>query len=121
MKDEQMDDPMNNQGDLFNPPAARAARDAAIEQVRTGASTNWLQEAADAVLRVARAQPDFTADDVWRELGDNKPAEPRALGAVMRDLSRAGRIRPTTEFRQCARPAGHCHPVRVWTLAEDRR
>lgn len=108
------------QTDLFSRPAGRAARDTAIDAVRGAAPDSWLAEAKRCVLRLARTLDSFTTDDVWMELAGFRPPEPRALGAVMRDLARAGKVTATEKYRQSARKACHARPLRVWVRAEVR-
>jgi hypothetical protein len=67
-------------------------RDAAVDRVGQYASRVWLDAAYEAVKQVARANREFTSDDVWDMLAEGWPdlpvREPRALGAV---LTRAAR------------------------------
>ena len=94
---------------------AEEARDEAIARVERGAG-DWVQRARDAATMVALARFDFTTDDVWDALGDDRPTEPRALGAVMKQLAGEGRIRATGEYRKSSRVDCHARPVAVWRV-----
>ena len=94
---------------------AEEARDEALARVEAGAG-DWVQRARDTVLMVSLARFDFTTDDVWDVLGEDRPAEPRALGAVMKQLALEGRIRATGEYRKSCRVDCHARPVAVWRV-----
>ena len=99
-------------GTLFD---AEEARDEAIARVEAGAG-DWVQRARDAAIMVALGRFDFTTDDVWDALGEDRPAEPRALGSVMKQLAGEGRIRATGEYRKSSRVDCHARPVAVWRV-----
>ena len=71
----------------------------------------WQAEAAIVIRKVARAQDTFTSDDLWAT-GLSRPHEPRALGAAMAAVRRAGWIEPTGEWRVSVRAI--CHRRRLW-------
>lgn len=101
---------------LFDGEGARdaiQARDEAIARVQENAPPDWMQEARRTVLAIAETRSSFTTDDVWAAL-EGAPPEPRALGAVMKGLSREGKIRATSAWRQSVRAECHARPVRVW-------
>jgi len=100
-------------GTLFD---AEEARDEAIARVEAHAPEGWLQRAHDKVQLVALARFDFTTDQVWDALGEDRPAEPRALGAVMKAMARDGKIRATGEYRKSSRVDCHARPVAVWRV-----
>lgn len=93
-------------------PDAIQARDEAIARVEEHAPPDWMQQARSAVLAIAEARASFTTDDVWQLVG--APPEPRAMGAVMQRLSKEGKIRATSAWRQSVRAECHARPVRVW-------
>jgi hypothetical protein len=95
---------------------AEEARDEAIARVEANAPERWLQRAHDTVQLIALARFDFTTDHVWDALGDDRPAEPRALGAVMKAMARDGKIRATGEYRKSERADCHARPVAVWRV-----
>ena len=98
--------------------AARAARDAAIMQVDGNADPDWKDAARDAVLKVAHRKHQFTTDDVWEELGENLPHEKRAIGPVMLELVRTGRIVKVPNTTQVSsRPEAHMNPKQVYMRA----
>lgn len=76
--------------------ADRAATAEALDRVERGSDATWVAAANSAVDDLAHAGKPFTTDDVWDLLADRRvaePREPRALGPVMKDAARAGRIR----------------------------
>ena len=95
---------------------AEQARDEAIARVEAHAPEGWLQRAHDTVQLVALARFDFTTDQVWDALGEDRPQEPRALGAVMKAMARDGKIRATGEYRKSHRADCHARPVAVWRV-----
>jgi hypothetical protein len=94
---------------------AEKARDKAIARVEAGAG-DWIRRAREAVTMVSLARFDFTTDDVWDALGEDRPLEPRALGAVMKQLGAEGTIRATGEYRKSSRVDCHARPVAVWRV-----
>jgi hypothetical protein len=95
---------------------AMEARDEAIARVEAHAPEGWVQRARETVTLVARSRFDFTTDQVWDALGDDRPHEPRALGAVMKAMARDGAIRATGEYRKSSRVDCHARPVAVWRV-----
>jgi len=91
---------------------AKEARDQALEDVARPVP-EWMDEAEDVVLHVARALHVFTSDDVWAA-GLEKPREPRALGAVMMSLSNRGLIRKTGRYVRSAQVSRHNAPIAEW-------
>jgi hypothetical protein len=101
---------------LLDIAAASEARDAAISRVRAAASPAFLIAATRIVVELARTRDQITTDDVWVELATigQTTAEPRALGAVMREMRAERFIEPTNAYVPSARVACHRRPVRVW-------
>lgn len=104
---------MIEQASLFDGPAAIARRDEAIGRVQRHADPAWLLEARRVVGLLARELPELTTDDVWERL-ENKPHEPRALGAVMIWAHKAGFVARTDRTRNSLRPECHRRPLRLW-------
>jgi hypothetical protein len=98
-------------GTLFD---AQEAEEEAIARVGANAPEDWVMRARQATQHVAGSRFDFTTDHVWDVLGDDKPHEPRALGAVLKNLAREGIIRQTGEYRKSDRVENHRRPVAVW-------
>ena len=92
---------------------AEEARDEALARVAAGAG-DWVGRAREAVRSVALSRFDFTTDHVWEVLGDDRPAEPRALGSVMKAMAGEGLIWSTGEYRKSGRVESHARPVAVW-------
>lgn len=89
--------------------------DEALERVEANADKDWMRAARDAVAALALAGGSFTTDDAWKLLREVPvPREPRAMGAVIRELARMGLILPTGEYRKSERPDCHRRPVAVW-------
>lgn len=100
------------QPDLF---AAAAERDAALLTVEHNADPDWMRTATQAVLDLPIGEQ-FTTDAVWAALAgtDAITHEPRALGALMRRLARAGAIAKTGDYLPSGRRECHMRPVPVW-------
>jgi hypothetical protein len=98
--------------DLFEQRPNRRNRAAA----RENANAAWKERAYQAVLRAARTREDFTTDDVWEFLdADDRPHEPRAMGAIMQDAKRAGVIEAVRgAVRQSEHATCHARPKQVW-------
>jgi hypothetical protein len=103
------------EGQQLDLDAGRKAADEAIERAGDAADAEWWQAAVSAVVFCAHRSGTFTTDDVWVMIpAEFQTREPRALGAVMRNLQDQGVISPTGEYRPTQRPKAHGRPVRVW-------
>ena len=100
-------------GTLFD---AEQVRDEAIARVAAHAPEGWVQRARDTVNLIALSRFDFTTDQVWEALGEDRPPEPRALGSVMKAMAHEEVIRATGEYRKSVRSDCHARPVAVWRL-----
>lgn len=89
------------------------ARDRAIDRVETHADPLWFEDALDAVEHCARAEREFTSEDVAALIG-RQTHEPRALGAVLRVAKDRGWCVPTDRFVPATHPSRHMAPIRVW-------
>lgn len=85
------------------------------QRVGDNADGQWIK-AAEAVILAMEPGHSFCADDIWNVLADSDhwTHEPRALGAVVRELRRAGVIESTGTYRKSTRPEAHQRPVAVW-------
>lgn len=94
---------------------AGQARDEAIARAEANAAPDWLATAERIVLAVSPGG-ELTTDDIWTGLTAAGVAthEPRALGAVVRRLAKAGEIVATGHYRPSARRECHARPVPVW-------
>lgn len=90
--------------------------DAAVNRAGNNADITWLNEARSAVKILCKQGNDFTTDDVWDLLqGVNAfTHEPRALGAIIREMSKTGAIYSTGGYRKSIRPECHRRPLAVW-------
>lgn len=94
---------------------AGQARDEALARVEAHAAPDWMTACRAVVLRVA-AGHEFTTDHVWAWLlvNEAKTHEPRAMGAVLRQLAREGVIVKTGVYRPSKRRECHARPIPVW-------
>lgn len=100
-------------------------RESGIDRAEEHARAVWLASASLAVRAVASMRATFTTDHVWAHLfavgeqgknGEetNRPAEPRAMGAVMRTASRE-QVCERTDLTVCSvRASCHRRPLRIW-------
>lgn len=77
---------------------------------------DWLRAARRALWDECKLSRAFTSDDVWRRLGtiNGEPADPRAMGAVMKHGKRRAWCEPTPETVGSTRGTNHGRSVRVW-------
>lgn len=102
---------------LFDLGASKRAADEAEARVTEAADETWMARALYAAEFVCQSMPRWTTDDIWRVLDARrvpKPREPRAMAAVVRELRKRGRCRPTDEFRPASMVSRHHAPMRVW-------
>lgn len=94
---------------------AGRARDEALARVGDHADPAWTATARRIVLAIS-AGGEFTTDDVWTGLESAGVAthEPRALGAVIRQLAGEGAIGKAGTYRPSTRAACHARPIAVW-------
>lgn len=101
--------------DLFT---AQEARDEAITRVEENAAPDWKTFARIAVKLCAAQHETFTTDDVLRYMPSGvETHEPRAWGAIMRNMARQGLIESTPEYRVSSSAKCHARPKRVWRQA----
>ena len=108
---------VNYYNPLFDPPPTpKEATDEAVERVRENADNAWMARATAAVEEAGAKSHSgtFTTDDVWDILGEDKPHEPRAMGAVMRSLAKQGVIQSEAAYTTSRRPECHRRPIRLW-------
>lgn len=91
---------------------AQVERDNALGQVDRAADPEWRDDAYDAVVRTARALPEFISDDVWTTGGLTSTKEDRALGPVMVRIARDGIAEKTDRVRPSVR--SHLSGKPVW-------
>ena len=88
------------------------ARDEAMDRAERAAADGWNADARALFRAVAERLEYLTTDDVW-EAGLEPPREPRALGSIVRAMTKAGVIEPTAHHITCRRPSRHSGTVRV--------
>ncbi len=93
---------------------AKAARDAALEQVEGNADAAWKEYAWQWLLGYLRSHEEFFPDDVWAA-GLAKPVELRAFGPLVLRAARLKLIVKTGRLR--ARTRGHATAAAVWRSA----
>jgi len=96
----------------LNAVAGAVARDSAVDAVGAAANAAWKTYARQWIIYLANTRLTFTSDDVWAS-GVPKPREPRALGAVFREVARAGIIE-SVGYRQTIQVLRHRAPIRIW-------
>lgn len=96
-------------------PAVAAATSEAMGRAYDHADDEWRGAARQAVIEVAHACVDFTADDVWEVLATSSAGthNPSALGPVLTRLASDGWIEKTGERRQ-TRLARRHRDLTVW-------
>lgn len=97
-------------------PAPGDLKDQALDEVEEHAASTWKSDALAAVRALARALPEFSADEVWHRLAvmDSHTYEPRALGSIMREAARRGWITSSGRYRPSTRHECKARPVMVW-------
>lgn len=72
-----------------------------------------MKAAADALAKVARSKPFFTADDVWAEVQDADigSADRRLLGSLLVEAQKAGHVKSTDRTEHSKRRRSY---TRVW-------
>jgi hypothetical protein len=91
-------------------------RNASMRQVDAAADPDWKDKARSALRSIPIGQA-FTTDDIWDRLdvvGIKYPREPRAMGPVIQQASRAGLIERTGTMLESVRPECHGRPVTEW-------
>jgi hypothetical protein len=98
---------------VMAPPTGEELRDEGMARAERAAPEEWKDAAWHAIVALANAGADFTADDVWAKVGF-APPEPRALGPLLVRAQKAGMIRNTGNRRSSTRPEHHAFPCAVW-------
>jgi hypothetical protein len=92
--------------------AGLRGRDRGIAAVWQGTDEEWKEFASAAIQLLAGAGEPFTAEEV-RELCNDPPGHPNAMGALFQAASRRGLIR-FVGYRKATRESLHAHPIGVW-------
>jgi hypothetical protein len=98
-------------------------RDAAMAQVEAHASVSWSGSVEQAIYYVAQHRQLFTTDAVWAVLRSwdiVAPAEPRAMGPLMKNACRWGWCVPTGDHWMSVRPECHRRPIAVYRSLVQR-
>jgi hypothetical protein len=106
---------MSNTPSLFDPDEGDRRREDGIARADEHAPPDWKAMAETAIASIPPCEA--TTDIVWdylAQVGAPKPHEPRAMGAVMRKMARAGYCEPTDRFAPTKIPSAHRSPIRVW-------
>lgn len=97
---------------------AAQLREIAIARADAAAKEQWKEDALAAVYICAELHKEFTTTTVWFWLSKDHnfkmPAEPRAMGPVIRRAHKLGWIEPTDRFVNTNRASRHRAPVRIW-------
>jgi hypothetical protein len=78
------------------------------------ASTSWIDRTVSKGMTLAQTRKEFTTDDVWVVVGDDRPPEPRLMGTVMRQLVRDKIIEKGDILRTSVRASRHRGYVANW-------
>lgn len=89
-------------------------RDEALKRVEENAHNEWKKAAIAALEQVCRENEYFTSDDLAEKMGDNRPREPRAFGAMILYAPRNGWAEATGRHIRSAQPSTHRSPRTVW-------
>lgn len=95
------------------------AREKAIHAVDDHTQQWWREEAFKAADRVMSRLETFTTDDIWINLerrGVEAPHEPRAMGPIIRVLTKSQEIKFTGRYTQSVIPRGHGRTVKIYTV-----
>ena len=94
------------------------SKDEAINRVEANANAEWRVAAYKACCLCAQQWIELSTDDVWELMEslfpDCRTHEPRAMGAIMRQAARAGKIEASGEYFKSRRPQCHGRPVAIW-------
>lgn len=104
-----------NHAPIFNAQAGETLREEAIERVEK-ANEEWVTDAYNAGVRIAKEYRYFTTDHIWDAIGGvPEGVEPRAMGPVMRRLQSAKVVVPSERMPALSEmPACHRRPKKVW-------
>lgn len=96
--------------------------DQAVYAAGSFADQDWLREARAVVALLCKRGQDFTTDDVWNLLEHSglKTHEPRALGAIIRELVKGRKIESTGTYKKSLRKECHRRPLAVWRPRNNR-
>ena len=86
--------------------------------------SRWRAGAEDIGKQLAHTRSEFTTDPIWALLRGRglTTREPRAMGAVMKELQAEGIIAPTGRFVKSVSKVGHHRNIQVWrSLLYGRR
>ena len=90
----------------------------AIDEVELNAEKIWWHKTKDVIHTLAKANTNFTSDEVWAELdrlGIPRPHQPTALGSVFRACCQAGWISKSGKYKPSTQPTNHQRDVAIWT------
>lgn len=102
----------------FDPVAASAAKEEAMERAANHADPHWWQCMLECGYQVALAQPYFISDDLERmrlhRFHNASTHEHRATGPLMKELQKLGYCLPTQDWVESRQKVNHRRPMRVW-------
>jgi hypothetical protein len=76
-------------------------------------SQNWIARAVLAIREVAKARDELTVDDIWPQLGEDTPPDPKSMGAALKRASMTLKIiEDTGRWARSTRRSGR--RVVVW-------
>lgn len=92
---------------------------AALKRVERAADRAWLDNARQAVERLAYERKPFTSESVLCITGYPPKGDHRALGTVFRRVQRLGLIKPTGRYPMSKSFSRHRAPIREWVGTLD--
>jgi hypothetical protein len=108
---------MSKSPDGLDAKGAAAAAAEAIDRVERGTNPAWRAFMERCAVRVARARPEFTSqdlEDIRLTEGGPSTHEPRAMGALMRWVRTQEIAERTDQMRRSGRRTNHNRDQRIW-------
>ena len=94
-------------------PSAWQRAEKAIERVTENADHQWIEDAYDAMLKLAKQRREFMAEDIWPFVG-YVPREKRAMAAVIQKAKRNHIIVGSGRYEYTKATTCNPHPRQVW-------
>lgn len=100
------------QGDMFDSPKARMARDLGMEQVSTNAA-DWMARALKGIASLPQGF-EGNAEAIVKHLALPPPHHHNALGAMVSTASKRKLLIKTGRLSPCTRVRSHSRQAMVW-------
>ncbi len=88
----------------------------AIQRSKDHANPEWFETALSIVENVSKSNPEFTIDQIWKELEGRsvETHDASAMGAVMKEAAKRGLIVNTKTMRPSERKSTHGRYIFIW-------